>query len=170
MKSPGRIFLDTSVVNFIIEYSEQINDGAPVDHPKDRICSDILALSTIHYFANHNPIELIVSSTVLQEVQATNKQQKRVAMQQYCSELSRRFNHLVNEDTTVNGRQLQYFEEFLLEKGLDILTNKNDRRLILEALLWKCDIFCTRDYRTILKHRGRLKKLIPIQPLTPSEW
>jgi hypothetical protein len=35
--------------------------------------------------------------------------------------------------------------------------------------VYRCDLFCTRDFRTILKHRGDLSGL-PVQIVTPAEW
>ena len=59
---------------------------------------------------------------------------------------------------------------YLIASGiLDVLPDLNDRLLICDAISYKCDCFCTRDYKTIIKHRGSLTKL-PIKILTPNEW
>ena len=58
----------------------------------------------------------------------------------------------------------------LLSSGiLDIIPDIEDRLLICDAVVYKCDCFCTRDYKTILKHRNRLSS-IPIKIISPKEW
>lgn len=58
----------------------------------------------------------------------------------------------------------------LLSSGiLDVLPDVADRVLLTDAIVYRCDCFCTFDKRTVLKHRDKLGKL-PIQILTPSEW
>jgi hypothetical protein len=58
----------------------------------------------------------------------------------------------------------------LLSSGiLDVLPDAADRVLICDAVVYNCDAFCTRDWRTILKHRDLLKDL-PLKILTPAEW
>jgi hypothetical protein len=41
---PGRVFLDTCVVNFMLDFGEQIHDGAPIPNVLPRDASDIEAL------------------------------------------------------------------------------------------------------------------------------
>ena len=52
---------------------------------------------------------------------------------------------------------------------LDVLPDFSDRVLLIDAAVYRCDCFCTRDWATVLKHRDNLKSIgIPI--VTPSEW
>ena len=44
-----------------------------------------------------------------------------------------------------------------------------DRVLVCEAIVYRCKLFCTRDWTTILKHRTDLKEL-PLDIVTPAEW
>lgn len=46
------------------------------------------------------------------------------------------------------------------------LPDKADRELIENAVGLECDVFCTRDRRTIIKKRDQLR-LLPIRVLTP---
>jgi len=58
----------------------------------------------------------------------------------------------------------------LLSSGmLDILRDISDRVLICDAVVYNCDAFRTRDWRTILKHRDTLQDL-PLRIITPNEW
>jgi hypothetical protein len=52
---------------------------------------------------------------------------------------------------------------------LSVLPDVADRVLVCDALVYRCDLFCTRDWTTILKHRDDLAGL-PIGIVTPSEW
>jgi len=168
---PRRIFLDTSVVNFIVDYSENIFDRIPPSEDvNDRVYEDILAMCQIFIYADHNAIEMIISNTTFLEVEATANTQKRKDLVNFCSDLWEYFHLLIEDDYTIPGVEVKYYEEFLMDKGLNKLNGAVDRKLIIEALFYKCDIFCTRDYKTILKHRLHLKKAIPLEILTPMEW
>ncbi len=171
MNYPRRIFLDTSVINFIVEYYDVLFDGAELDHDvSERVYDDLQAIARIFNYASHNAIEMIISKTTFEEVNATKDLAKRQKLDDYCKELWTYFHLLIEEDFTPPGIQVKYFEEFLSEKGLKYLGDASDRKLLVEALFYKCDIFCTRDWSTILKYREQLKEGIPIQLLTPIEW
>ncbi len=171
MDLPQRIFLDTSVINFIVEYSDCIFNGAEIDQIiNDRVFDDIQALKWIFRIADQNPIKMIISKTTFQEIQATPDQEKRNKLEMYCNALWNYFHYMIEGDFTSPGIEVQYYEEYLLSKGLNNLIDINDRKLIIEALFYGCDIFCTRDWKTMLKHRIMLKKSIPLEILTPMEW
>ena len=57
----------------------------------------------------------------------------------------------------------------LLSDYLTCLPDVADRILLCDALVYRCELFCTRGWSTILKHRSDLTGL-PIQIVTPSEW
>jgi predicted nucleic acid-binding protein len=171
MDLPQRIFLDTSVINFIVDHSESIFDGGDISEcVNDRAYDDIRAMMRIFYYADHNAIEMIISKTTFQEINATADQEKKDKLKKYCDELWTYFHYLIDDDYTAPGVEVKYYEEYLLDKGLGKLSDANDRQLIIEALFYKCDIFCTRDWKTILKHRQLLKQNIPLEILTPLEW
>jgi len=47
---PGRVFLDTCVVNFILDHSEEIHEGiAPRTDAGERVIADITALYNIFF-------------------------------------------------------------------------------------------------------------------------
>ena len=52
---------------------------------------------------------------------------------------------------------------------LALLPDVADRVLICDALVYRCDLFCTKDWGTILKYRTELEGL-PIEIVTPTEW
>lgn len=59
--------------------------------------------------------------------------------------------------------------QLLASRVIDVLPDLEDRLLICDAVVHRCDCFCTRDWGTILKHRHALREL-PIQIITPTEW
>ncbi len=88
MQSPKRIFLDTSVINFIVDHSEIIFDGCAISEKiNERIYNDIRGLAQIFYYADHNAIEMVISKTTFNEIQATSNKVKREKLLNYCSEL-----------------------------------------------------------------------------------
>lgn len=171
MDLPQRIFLDTSVINFIVDHSDCIFNGDEISESiNDRTYDDICAMMRIFHYADHNAIEMIISKTTFQEINATADPEKKERLKTYCNELWQYFNSLIEDDFTVPGVEVKYYEEYLFDKGLGQLSDPNDRKLIIEALFYKCDIFCTRDWKTILKHRQLLKQKVPLEILTPIEW
>ena len=164
MAIPQRIFLDTSVVNFITKYGEAIFDGGEIcDDTDERTYYDICSLSQLFHWSYHsNPVEMVISSTTFAEVNATKDTELRERLLRYCWDLDRNFRYLIQDDFKEPGIEVEYYEEYLIEKGLEHLIDKNDRKLIIESLFFKCDVFCTRDWKTILKHRVKLKKKLPL--------
>lgn len=154
----------------MIDYRENIFDGVPIVESNQRVYADIRSIAQIHYYADHNAIEMAISRTTFSEVTATSNTEKRAALLNYCGDLKRYFHDLIGDDYTFPGYNTKYFLEYLSNRGLEHLPDPNDRLLMVEALFYKCDIFCTRDYRAILKYRTLLKKAIPMKILTPFEW
>lgn len=58
----------------------------------------------------------------------------------------------------------------LLASGsLDALSDMGDRVLVCDAVVYRCELFCTRDWRTVLQLRDDLRGL-PLSIVTPAEW
>ena len=169
-KVPRRIFLDTSVINFIVDHTELIFDGYYYDdNLTDRVMKDIFALHQIFQLAQRCPIEIAVSRTSFEEILQTNNGSKRSHLLSYCMEILHYFESLTRQEFGIPEMELKLIENFLMEKDFLRITDQNDRRLLLESLYYECDFFCTRDWRTILKHRKFITQ-IPIKIVTPWEW
>jgi len=94
MDLPQRIFLDTSVVNFIVDHSEYIFDGGEIkERINDCTYDDICAMMRIFYYADHNAIEMIISNTTFIEINATQDQEKKDKLKTYCNDL---WNYFIN--------------------------------------------------------------------------
>jgi len=169
---PYRVFLDTSVVNFILDYGEYIHNGVP--YPEDaseRIISDIEALYNIFLTGQRAPWQLAVSPSTFKEVISTNAPSRRFHLENWFLEIWDYWRNIVasNYDLT-NSIEAEDIRINLLASGvLDILSDIGDRLLICDAIVYKAQCFCTRDWNTILKYREHLKNL-PIKIVTPKEW
>ena len=68
---PGRVFLDTCVVNFMLDYGEQIHDGAPVPvDASERMVRDIEALYNIMLVGQRAMWQLAISPHTYREIAA----------------------------------------------------------------------------------------------------
>jgi len=75
---PGRVFLDTSVVNFILDYGEQIHDGAPIpQNSTKRVVKDIEAFRNIFLVGQRGTWQLAISPFTYKEVIATTNSTRR---------------------------------------------------------------------------------------------
>ena len=74
--------------------------------------------------------------------------------------LDNRINELIRPDAKI---------ELLASGILDALPEPADRILLCDAVVYRCDAFCTRDWQTIIKYRNVISD-IPLKVLTPTEW
>ena len=169
---PRRIFLDTCVVNFMLDYAEQIHDGAPAPvAAAERVVRDVEALHHIMLVGQRAIWQLAISPCTYQEIAATRNERRRHQLQmwfadlwQYWTDVIHETNYLPRfveaEDTRVRA---------IADGSLDVLADTADRVLVSDAIVYRCELFCTRDWTTILKHRADLKGL-PLGIVTPVEW
>ena len=169
---PGRIFLDTCVVNFILDYGEQIHDGtpAPVD-AGERVVRDIEALHNIWLVGQRATWQLAISPHTYQEIAATHDARRRQRLQTWFANLWQYWRNIIHEnDDLPSFVEAEDTRVRVLSSGsLDVLPDMADRVLVCEAIVYRCELFCTRDWTTILKHRTDLKEL-PLDIVTPAEW
>ena len=168
---PGRIFLDTSVVNFILEYAEQIHDGA--DNPPglgQRKVQDIDALYNIFLTGRRADWQLAVSPFTYYEIAHTADPTKQRELARWFVEPWDHWVGIVEDDdslpTFVEGERIR--ASILTGHALDVLPDMNDRILLVDALVYRCDCFCTRDWTTILSNRDKLDQVRTLIA-TPSE-
>jgi len=169
---PGRSFLDTSVVNFMLDYGAQIHDNAAIPaNATDWVAQDIESLRGIFATGQRASWQFAISPFTYKEVISTNNPTRRYYLEnwffdiwQYWHDIIEKNNDLPNFIEAERTRV-----ELLASRVLDVLPGIEDRILICDALVYRCDSFCTRDWKTILKHRDTLKTL-PIKVITPTEW
>lgn len=166
----GRVLLDTNVVNFTLDWAEVIFDGGDVPlHINYRDKSDVLALRSIFMTGQRASWQLAISPHTYQEIMATPNPDRRASLERWFGELWQYWREffeqeeLSDEHATSLARNLEP-SEFLLA-----ISQISDKKLIAHAIAYGCDGFCTRDRRTILRHRERLPG-VPLRFISPSEW
>ncbi len=169
---PGRAFLDTSVVNFIIDYGEQIHDGALMpENGAERVIRDIESFRNIFLVGQRASWQLAISPFTYKEVISTTNPIRRKYLETWFFEIWYSWRETIDQ----NNDSSEFIEaerirvEILASGILDAIPDIEDRILICDALAYRCDCFCTRDWSTIIKHRDTLSHL-PIKILTPTEW
>ena len=169
---PGRVFLDTCVVNFMLDYGEQIHDGAPVPaHTGDRISRDIEALYNIMLVGQRAMWQLAISPHTYQEIAATKAVRRRDQLHIWFEDLWQYWLSVIHgNDDLPSFIEAEDTRVRLLASGsLNVLPDVADRILVCDATVYRCELFCTRDWTTILKHRADLRGL-PLDIVTPAEW
>ena len=169
---PHRVFLDTNVVNMILDYGEMIHDcvEVPADF-KGRLHSDIEALRGIFFTGQRAFWELAVSPLTYREVIRTKDathQQRLTSWFFEIWEYWREFLHSASDLPSFSEAEEERLG--LISSGiLEVLPDLNDRVLICDAVVYRCDAFCTRDWSTVLRHREQLGGL-SLRIVTPTEW
>jgi hypothetical protein len=169
---PRRVFLDTNVVNLALEYGEQIHNGA--DMPpiaSDRLYADVDALKAIFDTGSRAFWQFAISPLTYREVTKTKDPNRFKELENWFFEIWsywRQFLH--SADNLPSFSEAEEERLSLLSSGvLEILPDMADRVLLSDAVVYRCDAFCTRDWSSILRHREELKPL-PLKILRPSEW
>jgi hypothetical protein len=169
---PGRVFLDTCVVNFILDYGEQIHEGISLpDGVGERVVRDIEALYNIFLVGQRAMWQLAISPHTYQEVASTRDAHRRYHLQSWFADLWQHWRDVIHEENDLpTFADAEDIRVRVLASGvLDVLPDMADRVLVCDALVYRCDVFCTRDWTTVLQHRARLKDL-PLEIVTPAEW
>jgi len=169
---PGRIFLDTCSVNFIFDHGDVIFEGErPFAAMSKRDMNDVMSFRGLFQTGSRASWQLAVSPLVYDEVQKIPKQDRRASVERWFLQLWEYWMTIVDEQQlripTLGDRSQTRLSEPYPEI-LKVLPDRNDRVLIAHALAYKCDCFCTRDYRTILKMKHQLTSL-RIRILSPTE-
>ncbi|MGD0309878.1 MAG: hypothetical protein ABSC02_11375 [Acidobacteriota bacterium] len=169
---PGRIFLDTCIINFILDYGEQIHEG--IASPRglsERALADIDAFYNIFLTGQRAQWQLAISPHSYQEVAQTQDSQRRRQLESWFSEIWHYWRGIIedNDDlpSFIEAEHIRF--RLLTSTGFDVLPDLADRVLLCDAVVYRCNLFCTRDWSTILKQRSRLPDYAP-KVVTPSEW
>ena len=169
---PGRVFLDTNVVNFILDHGEQIHDGVEIPVAcSPRVQSDIEALINIFLTGQRASWQLAISPHTYCEVTATTDPTRNYELTRWFFEIWHYWREFLHSDTTFPSfSQAEETRLQLLASGnLDVLPDISDRILVCDAIVYGCDALCTRDWSTILKFRDDLRDL-PLKIITPTEF
>lgn len=160
---PSRIFLDTNVVNLLVDYSEQIFEQQGIPPIADqKLAEDVEALAHVFYVGSRANWNVLASRKTLDEIGNTPDPARRDQLQRFAVELIALEDEANAYAATIGRRMIDApFTEGLPDRA--------DRELIGNAIGLGCDVFCTRDRRTIVRKR-ELLRLLPIRVMTPREW
>jgi hypothetical protein len=168
---PGRVFLDTCVVNFTLDFGEQVHDGVAVPDVRPRDGADIEALRNLFLVGQRAMWQLAISPHTYFEIARTPDNARRSKLDLWFQELWQYWRSTIesNNDlpTFIEAEEVRV--RTLASGYLACLPDIGDRVLLCDAIVYRCDLFCTRDLSTILKHRSELAGL-PVKIVTPSEW
>lgn len=96
---PGRVFLDTCVVNFILEYGGQIHDNlAPPPGVSPRTAEDIDALRNLFLTGQRARWQLAVSPYTYSEIAATRSASRLSQLDSWFQELWQYWRSVVESD------------------------------------------------------------------------
>jgi len=171
-KPPRRVFLDTCVVNFILDYGECIHEAIQPDPSlAERVKTDIAALERVFSAAQRAFWQLAISPHTYREVVSTRDPARCHALQSWFFEIWTYWREFFHSDEGLPSfSEAEETRVSLLSSGvLDLLPDVTDRVLLIDAVVYGCNAFCTRDWSTVLKHRGELASL-PLKIITPKEW
>lgn len=169
---PSRVFLDTCVVNFMLDFGEQIHDGAASPSEIDeRQAADLEALRNLFLTGQRAMWQLALSPHTYFEITRTQDENRRSALDLWFQELWQYWRSTIDaNDNLPTFIEAEDHRVRTLGSGyLEVLPDIGDRVLVCDAIVYRCDLFCTRDWSTILRHRAELTSL-PFEIVTPTEW
>ena len=166
---PRRVFLDTNIVDCVVKHSECVFEGiAPRNDMPAQLASDVTSLRHIFAAGSRAQWDILVSDKTIEEVSKTPDPFLRSQLIGYGVELVGygTANGTVEEDR----RFARDFARRARDSSfLEALPHPDDRTLLAEAIALGCDVFCTRDLKSIHRKRHLLRQ-IPLRILTPDEW
>jgi len=168
----GRAFLDTCSVNFILDNGEYIFENIKIDdNISERIKNDIEAFKNIFITGRRASWQLAVSPLTYTEIIKTNNPERKRYLEIWFNEVYNYWLEILNISNDLPSFvDAEKIKTDLLSSGrLDKIPGTIDRLLICDAVVYRCDFFCTRDYKTILKFRNDLR-FLNIDFISPSEW
>jgi hypothetical protein len=158
------VFLDTSVVNFILDYGEQIHENvvAPVNR-STRILRDIDALRNIWSTGQRTNWEIIISQYTVHELERTKDKSRRDSLLSWAGEI------IDYQGGIDRVSSFGHAAPITIQEIVSVLPDSPDRKLVQDAIGAGCDAFCTRDWKTLLSFRDKLQ-LLPLKIIAPHEW
>lgn len=167
---PRRIFLDTNVVNFILDHGNSIFEGAepePTLSPQER--RNVIALSNFFFVGQRVLWELAISHKTQQEIMACSDPDRGQRLLSWLNELWIYWEDMSPEEEGLSaGLADAKARDEEIASLLGCFPDGDDRVLIAHAVAFNCDVFCTRDQRTIL-NRLKHAPVLPLEILSPAD-
>jgi hypothetical protein len=166
---PGRFLFDTNVVNLVLDFGEFIVDGGefPDDQPP-ALTADLIALKGIFSTGQRAAWQIAISPITYAEIARTAGDLRRRSLNNWFNELWLYWREIFNEEGLSDDAATSSERQILQSGSLATLPDDADCALIAHAIAYECDAFCTRDQKTILRHRHKLVGL-PLKIVSPAE-
>lgn len=171
---PGRVFLDTSIVQTLYTYGSFIYDGEDLA-PDARVCAvpngvgNLEALRDIvHVWGGHGQFQLALSSAGMQEV----ADRGRVGFLHWANELMAYTNDWLRSLETresIPSPSAMRLADKLDAPPLKHNVSTKDRRLLKDAVLFGCDVFLTME-RRLPKMGDRVQQQVGVAVLQPVAY
>jgi hypothetical protein len=165
---PRRIFLDTNIVDCLVKWPSCIFEMVETPPELDlTLQEDIESLMHIFKVGSRAQWNIVVSEKTVDELSQTKNASLREELLEYGMDL-------VGYGASNNRDEDRNYANDLARRLRDstlvaALPDVNDRDLIAHAIALRCDVFCTRDRKSIHRKKNRLQAL-PLRILTPAEW
>jgi hypothetical protein len=165
---PRKVFLDTNIVNCLVKWPHCIFEMQEAPEDLDAtLRADVEALMHIFHVGSRAQWDIVASNKVLDELSETADHALREALLEYGANITAYSagNGFDSDHAYANDLARRLRDSAFVSALPDI----NDRDLIAHAVAFRCDVFCTRDRRSIYNKRNTLHAL-PLRILTPADW
>lgn len=170
MKIAGRVLFDTNLVNLTLDCGEFIFDGGEIpDHIPKTALEDVMALRAIFSTGQRAGWQLAISPLTYQEIAATSDPVRRAKLMDWFSEFWLYWREFFEADALSDEHAASLAHCLVGSDWLAIFPQTSDRVLVAHAIAYGCNAFCTRDRKTILRHREKVRG-VPLRFLSPTEW
>jgi hypothetical protein len=169
---PGRIFLDTCTLNLILDNQEAIFDGeCPLANLSTHSRADVMSLRGLFQTGQRASWQLAISPNSFTEILATRNRDRRDSLNCWFFEVWHSWREIVRQCSSLpTGLELEELRvQVLSSETLSNVPDLADRVLLSDAIAYRCDCFCTRDWNSLLRVRTQMHEL-PLKLLSPSEW
>ena len=179
---PQSIFLDTNVVQNLLSFGDVIYENAALAESDNRLSgkgprirADVLALAELMALGRRGGLPIVISSNVCDELADTPSLAKRERLVFWGTELAfYSFGQLevlaegskVPRPVDISG--ISERQRCFMAKLMSSLKDEGDRQLMIDALVLRCEVFLTMEYKTIWRVRDDIKRF-GIRILRPVE-
>lgn len=171
-----KLFLDTNILNRVVDFGEYIFDGClegqtfdTYNRMSEQDREDVDAICNIFETLRFGLWPAIVSAISLREIANTRDEFRRKALMRYAEELKDYLDAELGEEVEgARGEWLTSHADNRLFHALARVKDAADRELLLEAIERRCDVFLTVDRRSLWNCRDAIG-LEQIRILRPVE-
>ena len=170
MNIAGRVLFDTNLVNLTLDCGEFIFDGGEIPaHVPGTAMDDVMALRSMFLTGQRASWQLAISPLTYREIDATGDETRRAELMRWFNELWLYWREFFDAEELSDEHADSLARRLVGSDYLAPIPQTSDRVLVAHAIAYGCDAFCTRDHKTILRHREKLRGL-PLRFLSPTEW